>query len=122
MGTDRGEGAHISSIDGGRPPQSEPSVGDLVEARALGIGQFLVLHGLLKATGLLPEETLPSWEIGAFEESVLQDALHPTQGLDHVSAVVVQVPQLPIVTLVGPPEWVLLQHLRKEGEGEEGVD
>lgn len=110
-------GAHISSVDGGRPPKSEASVGDLVEARALGISQFLVLHGLLKATGLLPEETLPSREIGAFEQCMLQDALHPTKSLDHVSAVVVEVPQLPIVTLVSPPEWVLLQHLRKEGEG-----
>lgn len=63
-----------------------------------------------------PEEPLPGGEVGALEERVLQDALHPTQGLDHVRAVVVQVPELPIMALVGPPEWVLLQHLGAGGE------
>ncbi|CAN8015573.1 unnamed protein product, partial [Ixodes persulcatus] len=58
-----------------------------------------------------PEESLPGGEVGALEEGVLQDALHPSQGLDHVRPIVVQVPQLPIMPLVGPPEWVLLQHL-----------
>ena len=58
-----------------------------------------------------PEETLPGREISAFEECVLQDSLHTTQSLDHVCAVVVQVPQFAIVPLVGPPEWILLQHL-----------
>lgn len=60
---------------------------------------------------LSPEETLPSGEISAFEESVFQDALHTTQSLDHVCSVVVQVPQFSIVPLVGPPERILLQHL-----------
>ena len=58
-----------------------------------------------------PEEPLPCGEVGALEEGVFQDALHPAQGLDHVCAVVVQVPQLAVMTLVCPPEWVLLQHL-----------
>ena len=48
---------------------------------------------------------------------MLQDTLHATQGLDHVCAVVVEVPELPIVALMGPPEWVLLEHLRKREEG-----
>lgn len=60
---------------------------------------------------LSPEETLPGGEVSAFEERVLQNALHATQSLDHVCAVVVQVPQFSIVSLVGPPEWILLQHL-----------
>lgn len=59
-----------------------------------------------------PEETLPGGEVGSFEERVFQDALHPSQSLDHVCPVVVEVPQLPVVTLVGPPERVLLQNLQ----------
>ena len=59
----------------------------------------------------VPEETLPGGEVGSLEQSVLQDALHTSQGLDHVRAVVVQVPQLAVVTLVGPPERILFQHL-----------
>lgn len=60
---------------------------------------------------LSPEETLPGGEVSAFEERVLQNALHAAQRLDHIRAVVVQVPQFSIVSLVGPPEWILLQHL-----------
>ena len=70
-----------------------------------------LLHALLKARGLLPEEPLPCGEVGALEQGVLQNALHTSQGLDDICPVVVQVPQLAIVTLVGPPEGVLLQHL-----------
>lgn len=65
---------------------------------------------------LSPEETLPGGEISAFEECVLQNALHTTERLDHVCAVVVQVPQFTIVSLVGPPERILLQHLRPTKE------
>ena len=61
----------------------------------------------------VPEETLPCWEVGALEECVFQDALHPSQGLDHVRPVVVQVPQLTIMTLMGPPERILFQYLQK---------
>lgn len=57
---------------------------------------------------LSPEETLPGGEVSAFEECVLQDALHAAKSLNHVCAVVVQVPQLAVVPLVGPPERVLL--------------
>ena len=67
---------HIGAVDGGGPPQCEPPVGDLVQPRALRVGEFLVLHALLKAAGLLPEETLPRGEIGSLEQSVLQDTLH----------------------------------------------
>ncbi len=72
--------------------------------------EFL-LHALLKAGGLLPEQPLPCGEVGALEQGVLQNALHTPQGLDDICSVVVQVPQLAIVALVGPPEGVLLQHL-----------
>ena len=43
---------------------------------------------------------------------MFQDALHAAQRLDHVRAVVVQVPKFAVVPLVRPPERVLLQHLR----------
>lgn len=65
---------------------------------------------------LSPEETLPGGEISAFEECVLQNALHATESLDHVCAVVVQVPQFAIMSLVCPPERILLQHLQPTKE------
>lgn len=60
---------------------------------------------------LSPEETFPGGEVGALEEGVLQDAFHTTQGLDHVCAVVVQIPKFAIVSLMSPPERILFQHL-----------
>ena len=83
---------HVSPVDGGRPPECEPSVGDLVESRPLSVGQLLVLHGLLEATGLLPEQTLPGREVCSSEEGVLQDTLNSAQCLDHVRTIVVEVP------------------------------
>jgi len=44
----------IGTVDRRRPPQREATVWDLVQTRALGVGQLLVLHRLLKAAGLLP--------------------------------------------------------------------
>ena len=55
-------------------------------------------HRLLKPGGLLPEEPLPGWEVGALKQGVLQDALHASERLDNVCPVVVQVPQLPCTT------------------------
>ena len=46
---------YVGSVDGGRPPECEATVGDLVETGSLGIGQLLPFHGLLKTAGLLPE-------------------------------------------------------------------
>jgi len=60
---------------------------------------------------LLPEETLPCREVSALEESVLQDPFHSTKCLDHISAVVVQVPEFAIMALMRPPERVLFQDL-----------
>ena len=102
---------HVCAVDGRAPPESETAVGDLVQTAPLGVCELLVLHALLKAAGLLPEETLPSREVGPLEQRVLQDALHAPQGLDDVRAVVVEVPQLPVVALVRPPERVLAEDL-----------
>ena len=51
--------------------------------------------------------TFPRREVRALEKSVLEDALDAAQRLDHVRAVVVEVPQLPVMALVRPPEGVL---------------
>lgn len=69
-----------------------------------------------------PEETLPGWEVGSLEESVLQDPLHSTQCLDHICAVVVQVPELPIMALMCPPKRVLFQNLYTTGKGCQGKE
>ena len=42
---------------------------------------------------------------------MLQDTLDTTKCLNHVSAIVVKVPQLAVVLLVTPPEGILLQNL-----------
>eukprot|EP00964_Phaeocystis_antarctica_P078146 scaffold48598_cov65-Phaeocystis_antarctica.AAC.1 len=97
----------VGAVDRGRPPEREAPVGDLVEAGALRVGELLVLHALLEARGLLPEQALPRGEVGALEEGVLEDALDAAERLDHVGAVVVEVPQLAVVPLVRPPEGVL---------------
>lgn len=69
---------------------------------------------------ILPEETFPRGEVGALEEGVLQDPFHPAQSLDHVRAVIVQVPEFAIVALVCPPERVLLQHLQTTADHSPG--
>ena len=61
----------VGPVDGGRPPEGEAPVGDLVETGALGVRQLLVLHRLLEAGRLLPEETLPRGEIGALQKNLL---------------------------------------------------
>ena len=101
----------VGAVDGRRPPKSKTTIRDLVQTGSLSVGEFLVLHRLFKAGRLLPEETLPGREICSLEERVLQDALHTAQGLNHVSSVVVQVPELAVVSLMRPPERVLLQNL-----------
>mmetsp|Transcript_4453 Transcript_4453/g.3945 ORF Transcript_4453/g.3945 Transcript_4453/m.3945 type:complete len:530 (-) Transcript_4453:1161-2750(-) len=102
---------HVGAVDSGRPPEREATVGDLIQTRPLRIRELLVLHRLLEATCLLPEETLPCRKISAFKQSVLENALHTTQRLDDISAVVVEVPELAVMALVRPPEGVGLHKL-----------
>ena len=45
---------YVGSVNGGGPPEGEATIGDLIQTGPLGIGQLLVLHRLLKATGSLP--------------------------------------------------------------------
>jgi len=42
---------------------------------------------------------------------MLKDAFYTSKSLDHICTVVVQVPQLAIMALVCPPEWILFQDL-----------
>mmetsp|Transcript_19227 Transcript_19227/g.59289 ORF Transcript_19227/g.59289 Transcript_19227/m.59289 type:complete len:634 (-) Transcript_19227:308-2209(-) len=101
----------VGAIDRRRPPEREAAVRDLVQPGALRVGQLLVLHGLFEAARFLPEEAFPRREVRALEERVLEDALDAAEGLDHVRAVVVEVPQLAVVPCVGPPEGILAQDL-----------
>ena len=102
---------HIRPVNRWGPPKREPSIRNLVQPRSLSVGQLLILHALLKPGCFLPEQPLPSGEIGPFEQSMLQNTLNTTQRLDHIGSVVVQVPKLPVVTLMSPPEGILFQHL-----------
>jgi hypothetical protein len=36
----------IGAVDGRGPPQCEPTVGNLVQTRPLGVGEFLEFHAL----------------------------------------------------------------------------
>mmetsp|Transcript_3442 Transcript_3442/g.12110 ORF Transcript_3442/g.12110 Transcript_3442/m.12110 type:complete len:287 (+) Transcript_3442:2278-3138(+) len=101
----------VGPVDRRRPPEGEAAVRDLVETRALRVGELLELHRLLEAGRALPEQTLPGGKVGALEERVLEDALNAAQRLDHVGAVVVQRPELAIMPLVRPPERVLAEVL-----------
>mmetsp|Transcript_3144 Transcript_3144/g.9017 ORF Transcript_3144/g.9017 Transcript_3144/m.9017 type:complete len:409 (-) Transcript_3144:4863-6089(-) len=80
---------HVRPVDRRRPPQREPSIGNLIETRPLRVRQFFVLHGLFKTRRFFPEEALPRREVRALEQRVLEDALDAAEGLDHVRAVVV---------------------------------
>lgn len=42
---------------------------------------------------------------------MLEDPFNSSQCLDDISPIIVQVPQLAIVSLMGPPKWILFQHL-----------
>jgi hypothetical protein len=64
-----------------------------------------------KNTNLFPEQTLPGGEERALEECVLQNTFDTAQRLDHIGTVVVQRPELTVVTTVCPPEHVYTQRL-----------
>jgi hypothetical protein len=64
----------------------------------------------------LPKQTFPCGKVCTLEESMLKDAFYTSKGLDHICTVVVQVPQLAIMALVCPPEWILFQDLQKNNK------
>lgn len=48
----------IGTIDSRTPPQCESTIGDLIQTGPLGVGKFLVSHGLFETRCFLPKETL----------------------------------------------------------------
>ena len=42
---------------------------------------------------------------------MLEDALNAAKRLDHVGAIIVEIPKFAVVTLMRPPEWILLENL-----------
>ena len=42
---------------------------------------------------------------------MLENSLDTTKRLDDIGSVGVEIPQLPVVTLAGPPEWIALHEL-----------
>ena len=68
----------VGAVDGRRPPEREATIRNLVQTGSLSVGQLLVLHRLLEAGSLFPEETLPSREVGSLEERVLENAFDST--------------------------------------------
>ena len=89
----------VRAIDRRTPPEREPTVRDLVKTGSLRVRELLVPHRLLEAGRLLPEKTLPGREVRALEEGVLENALDTSQGGDDVNTIVVELPQLAVMTL-----------------------
>jgi hypothetical protein len=75
------------------------------------MSKFLILHGLLEARSLLPEKTLPSREISALEKSMFKYTLDTAQCLNHISTVIIEVPEFTVMLLMSPPEWILFKYL-----------
>jgi hypothetical protein len=96
----------VCSVDSRTPPQRKPTVGNLIQTRPLGIGQFLELHALLETGRLLPKQSFPGWECSRLEQCVLQNGFNTPEGLDNICTICIQVPQLTIVALRRPPERI----------------
>ena len=96
----------VCTVDRGTPPQSETTIGNLVQTRPLRVRELLVPHRLLEAGRLLPEQTLPGEEVRALEEGVLEDTLNTTQSGNNVNTVVVALPNSTVVALGSPPEGI----------------
>ena len=83
----------------------------MIQTGTLGISQLLLFHRLFETGRLLPKETFPSGEISSLKERVFKDTFNTSQCFDHVGTIVVEVPQFTVVTLMSPPEGILLQDL-----------
>ena len=84
-------------------------IGDLIETRALSIRELLVSHRLLKTGRLFPEKTLSRGEVRALEECVFEDTFHASWSSDDIDTIIIQLPQLAIMTLRCPPEWIAIE-------------
>ncbi len=55
---------------------------------------------------LLPEQTFPSGESSTFEQRMFKNTLNTSKSRDHIDPVVVELPELTVVSLIGPPERI----------------
>jgi len=97
---------YVGTVDSRTPPEGKSTIRNLIQTGPLCVREFLISHRLFETGRLLPEQTLPGWEIGTLEKGMLQDAFNTTESGDDVDAVVVELPQFPIVALGRPPERV----------------
>ena len=104
---------HVGTVDSRTSPKRKPPIRNLIQPAPLRIRQLLVSHGLFEARRLLPEQTLPSREVCAFEEGVFEDTLNTTKCGDYIDTVVVELPQLAVMTLRRPPEGVADEGMSK---------
>ena len=70
-----------------------------------------MITNLFETRGSFPEKTFPGREPCRLEKGVLQNGLDTTQGLNHVGAVGIEIPQLAVVSLACPPERIALHEL-----------
>lgn len=96
----------IGTVDSWTPPERESTVRNLVQTGALGICQLLVPHRLFESRRLLPEQTLPSGEVGSLEQRVLENTFNTTKSSDNVDAIIVELPEFTVMSLRSPPEGI----------------
>jgi hypothetical protein len=54
------------------------------------------------------KHTFPCGEISDFEQGVLKDTLNTTESRNDVHTIIIKLPQLTIVALRRPPEWITI--------------
>ena len=97
---------YVGTIDSRTPPERESTVRDLVQTGPLSVRELLVSHRLFETGRLLPEQTLPGWEISALEQGVLQNTFNTTKSGDDINPIIVELPQFSVMALRRPPERI----------------
>ena len=97
---------YVGTVDSWTPPERESTVRNLVQTGPLSVRELLVSHRLLETGRLLPEQTLPGWEISALEQGVLQNTLNTTKSGNDINTIIVELPQFSVMPLRCPPEWI----------------
>ena len=83
---------NIGSINSRRPPESEPSIRNLVKPTSLSMCQFFVFHTFFKTTGFFPKQSFPGGEVSSFEQSMFQNSFYSSQSLYHISPIIIKIP------------------------------
>lgn len=102
---------NISSIDCRTPPKCESSIRYLIKTRPLSMSKFFIFHRFFKPGCFFPEKTFPGNKVGSCKKSMFQDSLYSSQTLNHISSIVIKIPQFSIMFLVCPPERILFEYL-----------